>query len=213
MKRVSHQDSHTIERARAAQVLLGAPGVFRIAVRVEDPAARSHGARQPQRGVANRRTHLEHAARLYQSGQLVEQAAARGSDDRHVIFCGVPLHLAQHAVAGGKQRIHVLLRLGLRESLHRHSPGQSLSVFQFGVRSFWTLHRNSELSNSELRTRDKFFTPPRLIPGITPRKLSFKTGVSGPSRKQVWTHFGVAPTFRSTLGVVAGLEPGATKRN
>src|SRR5215469_16021403 len=84
IQRVSSLHPDTFRNTRFAEIGFGAPGVFRIAIGIENLCFWSSGARQPDGGIADGGAHFKNALSAGGFYQECKQASDGGADDRHV---------------------------------------------------------------------------------------------------------------------------------
>src|SRR5216117_1123455 len=125
-ERVTDERRDAGGEARALEVPHRPPRVLRIALGHHDPPLRADRQREPDRRVAVSGAQLKDAAGPDRPGELVEDAADEGADDREAVPLGVGFHRPENGVALALdfEKVSVDAGVGDRERVaHDDPPG------------------------------------------------------------------------------------------
>jgi hypothetical protein len=96
MERIPDPISHPVPQACLTEVVLGQPGVLRVAVRTDDLAVRPDRACEPVGRIPVSRPQLHYPASTDGSRDEFKEATGRPPHDWEPVLCGPRLHLDQN---------------------------------------------------------------------------------------------------------------------
>src|SRR6266403_1978348 len=132
LQRISHANLDPLGHTRAPKIVLGSPGFFWIAVRVNNFALRPSRPRQPDCRVADGRAHFKDPFRSRHLHEKRQHASHGRPDDGDVVLRRILFHLTDDFIALRQQLVKIFFNVILYEctaqivgSNHSDSPGFS----------------------------------------------------------------------------------------
>src|SRR5271170_5013478 len=129
-----------VSKAASPALRQGALCIRGIPVGVMHSSLWSSRPRQPDRRVANGRTHLENPFRSGNLREQCKQTRHRRPNNRHAMLSGVTLHLPDQCVALRQQLVEILFNVVLNiatpqifAAYHRLFPGFKASTSNSGI--------------------------------------------------------------------------------